>query len=387
MVFRLPHLSANELYIGLMSGTSMDALDGVLVDFSSAQANLLASRSITIPKTLRGEFSSLCQPGDNELARMASADIALAKLSAELVRELLQATRLPSSSIQAIGSHGQTIRHAPNASPPFTWQIGDGNTLAELSGITTVADFRRRDIAAGGQGAPLVPAFHAWLYQSPDTSRVVLNIGGMANITILPSEVSHAIGGFDTGPGNILLDTWIQTQQGLAMDENGAWGAQGEPIPTLLEQWLADPYFHLPPPKSTGREHFNLEWLESSLQGKDYAAVDVQASLYELSARSIAEAIQNQAPESEEIVVCGGGAYNPLLLSRLRAALGQRRLLSSQELEPGIEPRWMEAMAFAWLARQTLSGKSGNLPAVTGATHGVVLGGIYLGRNELAQRR
>ena len=355
----------------------MDALDGVLVDLSTERPDLLASISLPIPAALHRQLLSLTTPGHDEIARAARADIELAQLSATLVKQLLQQCDLPASAIQAIGSHGQTIRHAPNASPAFTLQIGDPNTLAAQTGITTVADFRRRDMAVGGQGAPLVPAFHAWLYQRHTPDRVILNIGGMANITHLSARPAQSISGFDTGPGNILLDSWIQRCQGLPMDRDADWGRRGTPNPALLNALLADPYFQRPPPKSTGREYFNLAWLQAQLEQVQCRDEDVMATLYALTVESIGQAIQRYAGESEEVVVCGGGAFNPLLVQGLQKRLAPRRVVDSAGAEPSVDPRWMEAMAFAWLARQTLLGQSGNLPAVTGARQPVILGGIY----------
>ncbi|MBE0510556.1 MAG: anhydro-N-acetylmuramic acid kinase [Chromatiales bacterium] len=360
-----------------MSGTSMDALDGVLLDFSSPQPQLLAALSLPLPALLRQQLLALSRPGDNEIARMGQADVELAMFSAELVRQLLAEAQLSASAIAAIGSHGQTIRHAPTASPAFTLQIGDPNTLAAQTGITTVADFRRRDMAEGGQGAPLVPPFHAWLYQRCEISRVVLNIGGMANITILPAGTTPLVSGFDTGPGNILLDSWIQHCHGLPMDRDGQWGGTGKANPQLLDRLLSDNYFQQPAPKSTGREHFNLSWLQSHLQALQCQDEEVMATLYALSVRSISEAVSRYAADCEEVVVCGGGAFNPLLMHGLQTKLAPRRLIDSAAAEPSVDPRWMEAMAFAWLARQTLSGQSGNLPSVTGARRPVILGGVY----------
>ena len=364
-------------YIGLMSGTSMDALDAALVDFTTAQPTLLNGMSITLPAKLKAQLVRLTQSHDNELAQMAHADIALARLSATLVQRLLQESGLTASSVAAIGSHGQTIRHAPNASPPYTIQIGDPNTLAELSGITTVADFRRRDMAAGGQGAPLVPAFHAALYQDSYPNGVVLNLGGIANITLLPKDPNEAVSGFDTGPANTLLDAWIAQQQGKAMDSDGEWGRQGDVLPELLEAMLTDPYFKAPPPKSTGREYFHLGWLRGYLGTQPWRAQDIQATLHALAVESVARAIEGYAPWCQTLLVCGGGANNSFLMSQLRQRLGTLSVKRTDEVEPLVAGRWMEAMAFAWLARQTLLGLSGNLPAVTGARHPVILGGVY----------
>lgn len=365
-----------EYFIGLMSGTSMDALDAVLVDFSAEPLTLFAHLSHPLPPTLRQQLISLAHASDNELERIAQADIQLGRFSSRLVLELLAEANVDHSQIRAIGSHGQTIRHAPNASPPYTVQIGDGNTIAQETGITTVADFRRRDMCAGGQGAPLVPAFHAALYRSREIDRVVLNIGGMANISILPANADLPVRGFDTGPGNVLLDAWIQHTKGEMYDNDGAWGRSGKVNQELLKSLLSDPYFSLPPPKSTGREHFNLEWL----QGREIGAIqaeDVQATLVELTSLTVAEAVRQQAPATDELLVCGGGAYNGFLLERLATNLPQIRVSTTTEF--GLAPRWVEATAFAWLARQTLKNLPGNLPSVTGANQAVVLGAIYPG--------
>ncbi len=355
----------------------MDALDGVVADFSTTPPRLLATCSKALPQPLSRQLHALCVPGDNELTRMGEADIHFARFSAAVVNELLDTARLSPAQIVAIGSHGQTIRHSPNSQPPFTLQIGDPNTIAELTGITTVADLRRRDMAAGGQGAPLVPGFHAALYRQAGEDRVVLNLGGIANITILPGELSEAVRGFDTGPANTLLDSWIRQQLGKGMDGDGAWGRSGRHIPQLLSKMLEDPYFSAPAPKSTGREYFNLRWLQHLLIQGEHPPADVQATLYALTVESVARAIEVHAPATRQLVVCGGGVYNGLMMAKLRERLAPCPVLSSAEASPAIEPRWMEAMAFAWLARQTVLGESGNLPAVTGASRAVILGGIY----------
>lgn len=364
----------SECYIGLMSGTSMDALDAVAVDFSGPQPQLMASLSAPLPPKLQRQLLSLCSPGENELDRAAVADRELGRFSAEVVRQLLLENGLSPQQITAIGSHGQTIRHAPGASLPYSVQIGDGNTIAQQTGITTVCDFRRRDIAAGGQGAPLVPAFHAAILRSTDIDRVVVNIGGMANISILPAASSVAVSGFDTGPGNVLLDSWCRQHREESFDRDGQWAASGNVDEALLGRLQADPYFQLSPPKSTGREYFNSDWLEQHL-GPGCAAEDVQASLCELTARTIASAIRQYAPLSREVIVCGGGAYNLELMRRLQHQIEGVSLSDSDKF--GIAPRWMEAIAFAWLARRTLLQQPGNLPAVTGASEAVILGAIY----------
>ncbi len=352
----------------------MDALDGALVDFASSPPKLIATHSHQLDTALRREILALAQPGDNELDRQAQLDVRLGRLSAEACLQLLEKAGLTANDIQAIGSHGQTVRHAPHALVPYTVQIGDPNTIAQLSGITTVADFRRRDMSAGGQGAPLVPAFHQALFRSSEKNRVILNIGGIANISILPTDSSQAVIGFDTGPGNMLMDAWIQLYQGQLYDANGDWGRSGRVDAELLSQLLADPYFSISPPKSTGRERYNLQWLEKQLSGGQ-STQDIQATLCELTAATITDAIRQFAPDTEEIYVCGGGARNGYLMERINAYLDSCLVTTTTTL--GVDPLWVEAMAFAWLARQTLLALPGNLPAVTGAREAVILGGIY----------
>jgi anhydro-N-acetylmuramic acid kinase len=278
------------------------------------------------------------------------------------------------SDITAIGSHGQTVRHRPDAAHPFTWQIGDPNRIAEITGIDTVADFRRRDMAARGQGAPLVPPFHEALFRVANETRVVLNVGGISNVTVLPAAADEPITGFDTGPGNCLMDAWCLAETGEAFDRDGQWARRGKPVEALLEALGRDPYFSRPPPKSTGREYFNLQWLEGSLAGADPA--DVQRSLLELTAASVVAAIGQWAENSERIIVCGGGRLNGLLMERLSS-------LSSIPVETsemhGFDGDAMEAAAFAWLAARHLDGLPGNAPAVTGADGPRVLGSLYPG--------
>ena len=364
-----------DLYIGLMSGTSLDGIDAVLVDFASGQPRLTATLSHPIPATLRRQLLDLCRPGANEIERMGQADTALGELFAEAVQCLLEQAAIPAQDIRAIGSHGQTIRHLPQSA--FTLQIGDASRIAQRTGITTVADFRRRDMAAGGQGAPLVPAFHAALFRSPACNRAVLNLGGMANLTLLPAADNTIVSGFDTGPGNVLMDLWTQRHLGQALDEGGSWAAGGTADADLLRECLNDAYFRQAPPKSTGREHFNADWLDTRIRacGKPIRTQDVQATLCELTALSVTQALRDQPLPIDELLVCGGGARNRQLLSRLDA------LLSPLPVAPcdncGLGADWVEAVAFAWLARETLAGRPGNLPAVTGASEAVVLGAIY----------
>lgn len=365
------------LFIGLMSGTSMDAIDAVLVSFAESQPHIIASLSHPMAPAIRDRLSALATPQANELNQMMELDVILGREFAVVTNTLLQSAGVTAAAVRAIGSHGQTVRHTPTSRFPSTLQIGDANIIAELSGITTVADFRRRDMAAGGQGAPLVPAFHAAILRSADHPRVVVNIGGMANISVLPSDAQQAVLGFDTGPGNVLMDGWIQNQLGKGWDENGGWAAQGTVDEVLLQRLLDEPFFRQPPPKSTGRELFHAGWLLGKLGGNE-RAVDVQATLCELTARSIALAIGSTAADCAEVLICGGGAYNAHLVARVAANLSRCSVTTTSRY--GVEPRWMEAMAFAWLARQTLANLPGNLPSVTGATHPVVLGAIYPGR-------
>ncbi len=365
-----------ELFIGLMSGTSMDAIDAVLVDFGQPVPHLVTTLSSPLDSELRHRLAELASPGADELRRLMELDVIMGRAFATVICALLEQAQVGVATVRAIGSHGQTVRHIPTGPTPSTCQIGDPNIIAELSHITTVADFRRRDIAAGGQGAPLVPAFHAAMLRTPRQTRAVVNIGGMANISILPADQNREVVGFDTGPGNVLMDRWIERSLGKGWDENGQWAAQGHADEVLLERMLGEPFFQLVPPKSTGRELFNEAWLLTHLTRKERAQ-DVQATLCELTARTIAQAIGNAAPDCAEVMVCGGGAYNGFLMARLAANLPRAHVTTTASY--GIEPRWMEAMAFAWLARQTLLGLPSNLPAVTGARHAAILGAIYPG--------
>lgn len=292
---------------------------------------------------------------------------------AAAINQFLQVYNIAPAQIEAIGSHGQNIYHHPHPPYPFTLQIGDPNTIAALTGITTVADFRRKDLAYGGQGAPLVPAFHAEIFRHPHKNRVIVNIGGIANITVLPADPTQPVIGFDTGPGNALLDSWIAKHLEQTHDHDGKWAAQGQYSETLLNALLSDPYFFHPSPKSTGREYFNLNWLKNFLP---FTAkpVDIQATLVELTARSIIDAINKHMLEGE-IFVCGGGAHNAFLMQRLGSLAKNYTVSSTQTLH--ISPDWIEAMAFAWLAKQTLEKKPGNMPQVTGARQTAILGGIY----------
>lgn len=368
-----------ELYIGIMSGTSADGIDIALVNFASSSPQLLASLYIPYSLEIRQRILALYQPGPDEIQRLGELDILLAQAFANGVNQFLKQFHFEPSDIKAIGSHGQTIRHSPNSQPAFTLQIGDPNTIAALTGITTIADFRRKDIAYGGQGAPLVPSFHEYaLASAPKSNRVVINIGGIANITCLFDQ--HFVLGFDTGPGNALLDDWINYHLSNHYDKDGNWAAQGTVIANLLDLLLSDPYFKLPPPKSTGREYFNLAWLLSYINklgnnNQHCIPVDVQATLVDLTAKSILIAIEQTCSEAE-LLVCGGGVHNAVLMQRL-TELSSPQFSVNSTTKYGISPDWMEAMAFAWLAQQTMNGQPGNHPHVTGATQKGILGGIY----------
>ena len=367
----------HDYYLGLMSGTSLDGIDAVIVDLSTPVPNVIAAHTQPFDPALRQALSDLAQGrAEHEIERLGTLDSRLGEQFAQATLNLLERSSLPATAIRAIGSHGQTVRHRPDAPEPFTLQIGDPNLIAERTGITTVADFRRRDIAAGGQGAPLVPAFHARCFRSTDEERTVLNIGGMANLTILPTDPHARVTGFDTGPGNVLLDAWINKHHGETYDKEGTWAARGTVVPTLLDTLLNEEFFGQSPPKSTGRELFHLEWLEHHLRGITVTPIDVQATLCAFTARSIADALTAWAGETQRLLVCGGGAHNTRLLDLLRTYLPNMTIESTAA--HGLDPDWVEAAAFAWMARETLAGRATNLPSVTGARHPVILGGIYL---------
>lgn len=369
-----------ELYIGLMSGTSADGIDAALVDFSQSRPTMLETHYTPYPQPLREKILGLCHEGEDEINRMGELDILLGTEFAKAANNLLKKQSLSPTLIQGIGSHGQTIRHYPEKPYRFTLQIADPNTIAALTGITTVADFRRKDLAFGGQGAPLVPAFHQYMFANDRTNRAIVNIGGIANVTLLPSsQKDSSLIGFDTGPGNVLLDAWIHTHKKETHDKNGAWAAQGASLPTLLKKLLSDNYFQMPAPKSTGREYFNLSWLLQHIKSLEHpvAPADVQATLVELTAQSILAAVQKYFQKGE-LLICGGGASNDFLMKRLNELAKPGFTISTTE-KYGLHPDWIEAMAFAWLARQTLNKQPGNIPSVTGASQAAVLGGIYYG--------
>jgi anhydro-N-acetylmuramic acid kinase len=361
-----------------MSGTSMDGVDGVLALFpAGAQAapQTLAHVQLPFDTTLKASLMALQSPGDNEIEREAQAANALAKVYAACVQRLLSAAHVTPAQVQAVGVHGQTIRHRPELG--YTRQANNPALLAELCDIDVVADFRSRDIAAGGQGAPLVPAFHRALFRAEGECRVVANVGGIANISVLRPRDEKPLG-FDTGPGNALMDLWIARHQGQDYDRAGAWAAQGQAADGLLADMLAEPYFRLAPPKSTGRDLFHVNWLDAHLTRHALVApVDVQRTLCELTARSLSQAILEQASDATRVFVCGGGAYNDFLMQRLREMLGQFGIGVGSTAELGVPPDQVEALAFAWLARQYLARRPGNLPSVTGAAGARILGALY----------
>jgi anhydro-N-acetylmuramic acid kinase len=357
-------------FIGLMSGTSADGIDAVLVQREKETSKLVASFHQPMNPHLRGDILAFRQTGSDELHRLATLDAQLAEEYARATQALLALANVSADQITAIGLHGQTLRHHPGGEIPYTVQIGDANRLAELTRITVVADFRRRDIAAGGQGAPLVPGFHQAQFALPDTSVGIVNIGGIANVTLLMADGS--VSGWDTGPGNTLLDGWIAEHRQAAFDEGGQWAAEGTVLDSLLESMLSNVYFSAPPPKSTGPETFHIDWVKAHLHGAE-SPRDVQRTLLELTVESIAGALEQRGLDA--VRVCGGGARNDFLMSRLGERLTPVVVTSTESV--GVDPQWVEAWAFAWLAEQTLTGNPGNVPAVTGAADSRILGAIY----------
>jgi anhydro-N-acetylmuramic acid kinase len=364
---------ASEHYIGLMSGTSVDGVDAVLADFGASPFRSISAAHVALPESLRAELNALQRSGGDEIHRAALAANALMDCCAAAVDTVLAQSGFAPRSIAAIGVHGQTIRHRPELG--YTTQLANPARLAEATGITVVADFRSRDVAAGGQGAPLVPGLHAALFAAADRHRVIVNLGGIANITDLPPRAP--VRGFDTGPGNTLLDTWCEQHTGARFDRDGAWAATGSVITELLSAMKADAYFALAPPKSTGRDRFHRVWLEHHVAKLQRPArpVDVQRTLLALTAQTVADAIAAYCGDATEILACGGGANNAALMRELEAALGPRRLATTATL--GVAVNEVEALAFAWLARETLAGRAGNLPEVTGARGPRVLGAVY----------
>lgn len=364
------------LYIGLISGTSMDAVDAALVAFGDGGTGVVATHSASMPDDLRCELHALAQDPSGAAIRFWNADARLGAVLAGATLDLLAAAGVDAREVTAIGSHGQTVHHAPGATPPLTIQLGDPSIIAERTGITTVADFRRRDVAAGGEGAPLAPAFHRAVFSAPGVERGILNLGGIANLSVLPADPGRPLLGFDTGPGNTLLDAYVRDRFGADMDRDAALAYEGKVIPPLLAALQAEPYFERAPPKSTGRERFNLSWLYARLAAhSETGPHDVLRTLCELTVETAVAAVERFAPRTQEIFLCGGGARNPLVASRFAERAAPIRVDSTQRL--GIHPDWVEAAAFAWLAMRTLAGEAGNAPTVTGAEREAVLGGIY----------
>ena len=367
----------NQYYLGLISGTSADGIDAALVRFDGnathARPELAFGRTYPWDPALRARLVELGQrTAMLTLDEVGELDVRIGRAFAQAAKAAIEASGVATADIAAIGSHGQTLRHRAHGEIPFTLQLGDPSTIAERCGLRVVADFRRRDVAAGGHGAPLVPAFHAATLHSDAEDRAALNLGGIANFTLLPAN--GAVRGFDTGPANGLMDAWCLRHSGQAYDTGGGFAAQGRIDEALLARLLDEPWFALPPPKSTGRDQFHLAWMESKLRG-DEAPADVQATLLALSVRTIADALRAAQPHTQRVIACGGGVHNPLLMAALAAAMPGSVVESSAM--HGLDPDFVEAMAFAWLARETLAGRPGNLPAVTGAAGPRVLGAIY----------
>lgn len=369
MTAGLPN-DSSELYIGLMSGTSLDGVDAVLADFAQPMPALLGHVHRPFDTALRSELLALCTPGADEIERSGAAALQLARLYADGVLALLERAKVSASAVRAIGAHGQTVRHRPAAG--FSLQLNAPAQLAELTGIDVVADFRSRDVAAGGQGAPLVPAFHAAVFAG-DEARAVVNIGGIANVSLLKPAAEPV--GFDCGPGNVLLDIHATRHLAEPFDRDGAFAARGRIDEALLARLLAEPYLSLSPPKSTGRERFTAPWLDAALGEHQCLPADVQRTLTECTARGIADAIARWCAEAKDVVVCGGGARNRTLMDALSRLLAPRSIITSDGL--GIAHDHVEALAFAWLARRCVQRQTGSLPSVTGARGARVLGAIY----------
>ena len=368
----------DNYYVGLMSGTSLDAIDAVLLRIQdNGGIELVSLINSPFPDRISTQLRGMIAGNTESLHELCSLDTELGEIYATVSLDLISKSGYKPGDIKAIGCHGQTVRHHPEGKHPYSLQIGNPSIIAEVSGITTVADFRARDIAAGGQGAPLVPAFHRAVFSDSDSQRVIVNIGGIANITLLPRTKSReAVTGYDTGPGNCLLDSWSLSCRGLAFDENGSWASSGKVDKKLLDALLTDSYFSKSPPKSTGTDHFNLEWIEKIYPtAARKKAEDVQATLAELTAHTIALTIIREGYDSNEIYLCGGGVHNGDLTQRIQRHLSAANIFSTEKL--GLDPDFVEATAFAWLAWRTMNKKTGNLPSVTGARHPVILGGIF----------
>lgn len=362
----------SKYHIGLMSGTSMDAIDAVIVDFNAQPPKLIASHSIDMPYDIQQKLRLLCHPGENEINRCGEMDVILGNLFAQACDGLLKKASCNKDDIIAIGSHGQTIRHHPNNDYPFTLQIGDPNIIAVKTGITTVADFRRKNVALGGQGAPLTPAFHEYLFRNEQSDCVVVNIGGFANLTFLPCQTGKSVIGFDTGPGNWLMDAWIQKHLNKNYDDNGNWARAGKLIPKLLNNLLTDAYFTKAHPKSTGPEYFNLDWLQHHLSNETLE--DAQHTLCELTATSICNEIKKLS-NSGEVLLCGGGVNNNFLIEKITQQLPSHTIATTDS--KNIAAKWLEAIAFAWFAKQTIEHQTLKVSSVTGSAKNAIAGGVY----------
>ncbi|HEC75223.1 MAG TPA: anhydro-N-acetylmuramic acid kinase [Methylophaga aminisulfidivorans] len=366
------------LYIGVMSGTSLDGIDIAIVDFKQNKTKVVSTETFPFDPDLRNELYKLITKGTSNLNQLGQLDMALGYSYSKAINNLLLNAGLNASDITAIGCHGQTIYHAPNAQFPFSMQIGNAHVIAEKTGIDTIADFRQRDVILGGQGAPLVPAFHQDMFHSDTENRVIVNIGGIANITVLQADLSQDVMGFDTGPGNVLIDEWYQQHhQDSFYDKNGEWSANGVVDKDLLDRFLTDAFFHQPAPKSTGREYFNLVWLSNHLAAIDrpISAQDIQMTLVKLTAITVMDAISYYAPNTDIVYVCGGGSHNQILMQELQTCSTSLTVETTDKL--GLAPDAVEACAFAWLAMRTHQHLAGNLPAVTGASSASILGAIY----------
>jgi anhydro-N-acetylmuramic acid kinase len=369
------------LFLGLISGTSADGIDAALVEFAGATPRMLRARTYPLPDGLRELVLRVSQADARaDLDELGELDTRLGVAFADAARALMKEAGVEAADVRAVGSHGQTLRHRPLGAAPFTLQLGDANVIAEGTGIDTVADFRRRDVAAGGQGAPLVPAFHAATLADAVEDRAVLNLGGIANLTLLP--VSGAVRGFDTGPGNGLMDAWCLRHRGHPFDRAGAFAATGRSEDMLLARLLAEPWLSLPPPKSTGRDLFHLEWLQNRIGAAAITPADVQATLARFTARTVTDALRAELPTCARLLVCGGGVHNPVLLREVASLLPG--VVVESTAEKGLDPDFVEAMAFAWLAREFLARRPGNLAAVTGARGPRVLGALFPGAEPLA---
>ena len=361
-------------FIGLISGTSVDGIDAALVAFDGSQSRSLCARTYPYEQGLRASILAHSQRDTPlTLDAVGELDHLIGAAFAKAARSLLEAGGFKPSQLAAIGSHGQTLRHRPHGQTPFTLQLGDPNLIVEATGVTVVTDFRRRDVAAGGQGAPLMPAFHAATWRDSTEDRAILNLGGIANLTLLPAQGD--VRGFDSGPANSLMDAWCLRHTGAALDSGGTFAAAGNADASLLERLLAEPWLALPPPKSTGRDVFHLDWLAARIGDLTVAPADVQATLLSLTVRSVADALRMALPSCARVIACGGGVHNAAVMTALRAELPSIKIESSAV--HGIDPDFVEAIGFAWLARETLAGRPGNLPSVTGARGLRVLGAIY----------